>query len=55
MIQIWEILYRNFKISIINILKVLVEKGTTCINKWRIAAERWNLQKKPNTRAGNKK
>jgi len=27
-------------------LKVLVEKSTTCMNRWGIVRERWNLQKK---------
>lgn len=55
MTQIWEILYMNFKITIINMLKVLVEKGTTYMNRWGIAAERGNLHKKSNGAARNKK
>lgn len=44
MIQMWGTLHRNFN-TYTYMLKVLVEKSTTCINRWGIAREGGNLQK----------
>lgn len=55
MIQMREILYRNFKITNVTILKVLLEKGTTCMNRCGLQQRDGTYKKKSNGRARTKK
>lgn len=41
-------IYKNFKITSIKMLKVLVEKGIIHMHNWGTVAEKWNIQKKSN-------
>lgn len=54
MIHVRGTLHRNFN-TYTYMLKVLVEKSTTCINRWGIAREGGNLQKQKNSQVGELK